>query len=733
MEIPSIELIFGKGSKVENFKLSFQDSIQEIKESSFKCNLPESIFKYRKDNSLISIKLFFKDPNETKEIKWNVYYGENHIYIKRDILGISCELIFKDFEKLEITSKDMKYNKLDTFETKNRKRLVLINCEESITINNTEFNISNIISSNCDVKADSYQISVFSLENEIFGVKPILDGPPILNLNELKNKKDEILNAAQKFELKLLNIKGDYDYINQMAEFKKNLDEKLPKTFINSVLNMNLPELYLEESFKENGWIDLNFYFNVIVLDYIYKFHIRVLLNRAIIKEYINKAKEILNNLNNNGKLKIYQKIQILKDCLISFNNTDNIQDLNKLNFRFYFMSECEQNSILKKVQIFFDKLIDNIREESKIFNYLLYLNSGNAYHKKETIYTFGMYNEKMIKEHLKEIFPKFLIFYNNPKSKKYAFHGIGGIAINEFFLNRTFQIKNIDYDKNMSIDEKVINSITMNICLEIIHEYMGHKKYHSGFLGEFVNGNQIIKLKYYKEYNSDDKNTEFILASKGKKGDRRLFLELSFGKIENKLVFTYLKRFNDNGKLLNRYDLFSGKDSKTLEKYLNLKRIIKKNKISVEITDFMTIEEEISEMEKYENTLLYKREREKGFEEQEKEDTKKKKIESEENEENNENDEFRDDSENEEEECESNEDCENKKISSILQEFDGVFDICEENYEEIENYLTKKFNFKSDKSFVLQMTEKIDDPNTSLQDKNLMIDLIDSYNSVQY
>ena len=98
-----------------------------------------------------------------------------------------------------------------------------------------------------------------------------------------------------------------------------------------------------------------------------------------------------------------------------------------------------------------------------------------------------------------------------------------------------------------------------MNICLKIIHEYMGHKKYLSGFLGvikpepspiKFVNGNQ--------KYNSDDKNSEFILESKGKKGDSRLFLELSFGKIENKLVFTYLKRFNDNGKLLNRYDLFS-------------------------------------------------------------------------------------------------------------------------------------------------------------------------------
>jgi len=686
-----MELIFGKGSKVEKFKLSFQDTIQEIKGANFKYNLPESIFKYRKDSSLISIKLFFKDSDETKEIKWNVYYGENHVYVKRDILGgISCELIFKDCEKLEISSKDMKYDKLDTFETKNRKRLVLINCEKYITINNTEYNISKIINSNCDVKADTYQISVFSLKYEIFGVKPILDGPPVLNFAELKNKKDAILDLAKKFELDLLNIEGDLDYIYQMTEFEKNLDEELPKTFINSVLNMNLPELYLEESFKKNEWIDLNFYFNIIVLDYIYKFHIRVLQNRALIKEYINKAREILNDLNNNGKLKIYQKIQILKDCLISFNKTKNIKDLNELYFRFYFMSKCAHNSILNKVQIFFDNLIDNIKEESKIFNYLLYLNSGYAYHKGEPAYTFGMCNEKMIKEHLKEIFPKFLIFYNNPKSIKYSLYGIGGIGINEAFLNKIFQIKNIDYNKEFLIDEKVKNSIAMNICLEIIHEYISHKKYNSGFLGaiksepsqiKLIDGNQIIE---------------------GKKGDSGLFLEKSFGKIGKKLVFTYLKRFNDNGKLLNRYDLFSGKDTKTLEKYVNLKRIIKKNKISVDITDSMTIEEEISEMEKYENATIYKRER--------------------------------DDSENEEEEeCESNEECENNKISKILQSLEGVFDICEENYEKIENYLTEKFNFRSDRSFVLQMYEKIDDPNTSLKDKNLMIDLIDSYNSVQY
>jgi hypothetical protein len=53
MEKPSIELFFGKGSKVEKFQLSFQDSIQEIKgasfKASFKYNLPESLFNYRKD------------------------------------------------------------------------------------------------------------------------------------------------------------------------------------------------------------------------------------------------------------------------------------------------------------------------------------------------------------------------------------------------------------------------------------------------------------------------------------------------------------------------------------------------------------------------------------------------------------------------------------------------------------------------------------------------------------
>ena len=42
---------------------------------------------------------------------------------------------------------------------------------------------------------------------------------------------------------------------------------------------------------------------------------------------------------------------------------------------------------------------------------------------------------------------------------------------------------------------------------------------------------------------------------------------------IEKKFEFSYMKRFNDNGKLLNRYDLFSGKDTETLEKYANLKK----------------------------------------------------------------------------------------------------------------------------------------------------------------
>ena len=74
---------------------------------------------------------------------------------------------------------------------------------------------------------------MFSLENEIFGVS--LD-------------KD--------FELNLLNIKEDNEYTKQMTEIKKNTDEKLRKTLIYSVLNMNLPELYLEERFRENSWID---------------------------------------------------------------------------------------------------------------------------------------------------------------------------------------------------------------------------------------------------------------------------------------------------------------------------------------------------------------------------------------------------------------------------------------------------------------------------------------------
>ena len=102
-----------------------------------------------------------------------------------------------------------------------------------------------------------------------------------------------------------------------------------------------------------------------------------------------------------------------------------------------------------------------------------------------------------------------------------------------------------------------------------------------------------------------------------------------------------------------------------------------------------MIIEEEISEIEEYLDVKIYKRDREKDIEEEEDKNEKSKQKEYEE------------------------------------------FDVCEENYEKIENYLTEKFNFKSDESFHLQMIEKINDPNTNQKDINLMLNLIDAYNSI--
>ena len=85
--------------------------------------------------------------------------------------------------------------------------------------------------------------------------------------------------------------------------------------------------------------------------------------------------------------------------------------EVENLNMRYIITSKWENNSIIDRSNKFYNKIIDGISENSAIFPYLLNINSGSGYYKHESYYTFDIKNLEMIKSHLRQVYPKVIIF----------------------------------------------------------------------------------------------------------------------------------------------------------------------------------------------------------------------------------------------------------------------------------------------------------------------------------
>ena len=94
-----------------------------------------------------------------------VYNSKNSAYIFVGTKGKSFEIIFRKMKELKIEMYDKILDKLDSMETIDGKRLVLINYEfASIKINKYIYELYKNIFWNCEITSSSYQISIFSLE-----------------------------------------------------------------------------------------------------------------------------------------------------------------------------------------------------------------------------------------------------------------------------------------------------------------------------------------------------------------------------------------------------------------------------------------------------------------------------------------------------------------------------------------------------------------------------------------
>ena len=175
----TIKLIFfgNINNSILGFQLSFQKGTQLIKDETIILNIPDYIFKHRKDKAVINIKLFGANFDENKEHKFYVYYGENKAYVQLKYLNDkSYEIIFKTRDNIKLSLMEKDFTELDTMGNNRLKRLVLINYSDiNLFINNKGYDLSEIILKDCNKMANSYQLSELNYEMKEFIVKPIVD------------------------------------------------------------------------------------------------------------------------------------------------------------------------------------------------------------------------------------------------------------------------------------------------------------------------------------------------------------------------------------------------------------------------------------------------------------------------------------------------------------------------------------------------------------------------------
>lgn len=599
---PKIKLIFfqyiGTTNLIDYFKLSFDTIIHKIDSSEKLYDIPEDIFKFDKSKQTISIELYSSSKNLLNKINFNVHYGLNHVYIEKEGDGkaLNFEMVFKSFNNLKVYNNGYEFKELDNYNTNNRKKLTILNYRfNDISINDIILHLLE----NIKIKSDFYQFSLnFGDNNLIVQPNEDIQKPELHILMKKKSKLNSFFKKIQGL------FENSFNYKQNYFEIYKSYKD----TIEIGNFRLNGTNAFLDDYFKDNN-IELAVIFKYSILKLFLRGRKKYSNSLDFWKNTVDIYSAFYNDINGN-ELKIYEKIILLSRIGDILYYCRDIESLKKINIKYIILSKIQKDSIIDKTRIFYNDFVSNLSENSKIFNYLLNLDSGIGYYKGEITYTFDMTNLETIKMHLKELFPNILIFYyynnrvlaNTNKGKPY-------IAINRMHF---FQ-KNPSYEESLDkfIKDKDINIIkdmSINLFVLLLHEAMGHNKlsYNKNLCispAKIVKENNIlIKLKKYSEYCFNKENEEYILSHNNEsRGESGSYIELAYGKFGRQLITNIMLDITDKSKLLTRADLFTDKTCETLKKYIILKKVSDERKLEVkEINEKSTIEEDIKAYEKY-------------------------------------------------------------------------------------------------------------------------------------
>ena len=461
----------------------------------------------------------FLNTNDSKTYFYEYYYLD--IY---NILNIKeTKLLFKDKKIIEI-------DVFDEFNSKNRKRINLMNVPQSKLITDKIEQNSNIDKIISQIPSNSIQICYLINNNtsDVFG---------IFNLNNYK----------------IIKLK-DNDYFNEYYdEFGNILDELRNNDFI--IDNKEIVQKYIDkyknsELKKTNNHLIGNFKEYITLSQYKTRLGFIICYYLHLKKEIDSFPKKLsiyLRNIDFNLKkknIKLYKKLRI-----ISFYLSEQINS-GMTSIELHFYDDLNPNNPYTLAKDFNLNEINNLTEFSRLFFPYLQLDSYILYNYviKLLSYSFSMEPLNNIKSHLKWNYEDFF-FTTRDESDKLASQEID-VKITTINEKNLFN-KEI-YDEKGIIDINNLNE-SRNYALPISMEFRHEKNAHQKFAGK--NQGQYSPLYFVRDLKFEFVSCKIKDIEKGESG----WMIESFISTQTEKIKA-LKKELIYGELLD-HNLFTGKN----------------------------------------------------------------------------------------------------------------------------------------------------------------------------
>ena len=590
--------------------LEFLKTVREINNNVISIPIDEKLFDSLKDVFIAEISIFKKGKEiEKSTFVFNLYFGETiiNLSLKRKSRPTSYEFLFLEQPKdFLFESNDYKFES-DSFGTM-RRRIVIINTScFSLTVNGKDIGLSYYLPNIKDYeykKPYSFQFSFYNIEKEIISSKPIQIKDINKKLINYEESKDSLTEFYNEFNLLINKYNIDNPDEVKFIEEASNLRKKYSKIDEIQIRRFNRKKKELDSIFNKAEMLDILYY------NELFKIFIKFQKNKSsyFIKLH-NLSLEFKNKIEKDNNLRLYHKCFLIFQYFLRLKKEKSLEDFINLNFSYYHINEFENNSVFMLLIDFYNKFADGLNEKSLLFNPILQLNSGLGNYKTDYIYTFNMFNEEMIRAHLKEISPEvFITFYKDSKLYASTNKNTGMICFNLKLCLENSTITNLkgSLDKSEIIKGK---ELAIRFFTFILHELIGHKK----FSFQNYDNNRISTKKVCindKIYNLENVNYKIkneneniikILSSKKKKGDSGHFIQWFLGQnSKGEFIFKIMRKLNDIYKLYDHPEYFTDNLEK-LQNYIKYKYNIKQNNSIIYFDESISIDEEINELKKYE------------------------------------------------------------------------------------------------------------------------------------